>query len=716
MANVITTQDNTIVIVQASGITGRSGTPGPAGPTGSASTIAGPSGPAGSSGPAGPTGTASTVPGPTGPIGPSGPAGPTGSASTIAGPTGPIGPSGPAGPTGTASTVPGPTGPIGPSGPAGPTGSASTVPGPTGPIGPTGTASTVQGPTGPIGPSGPAGPTGAQGSAGQGGALYDSIPVNELVNDVWLFDTINRGISTDTSTFSSTTSEIIIAASSSNNQYYYTELSASEAGDGLIISDGSDLVRYKINSRITGSNTFTNFTSSSLLNISSSNNSTAFMPYPIYMESIDKLYILSGSTAGTNYGNRIRYWTASNPGVSAQLNSSFFYTPWIGRALNVTQSLFIHNSQTNQFIYLSSDSTSQISNSTTFQNTSPIPMAYGRGKVLIGKPHTRGKTIVDVDLSDLANPTLTIFEGTSAYYNFNGDVIGSGNNDHDTVYTIDSVYDSTNNTFYALDYNNFRGNFATCSISEITGSTSVNSGNLVIQGYKSCSLSFSDPYQGRSSATHDLAGRTMGIKESTSELFIYNRGEWFPGYVNNASIIKFDYSSGVTNGTFTKIIDITQPEGGLGNSNIDTQKSYGGLIYSEQNDVIVVGTYNTASSEGKVRVYEATPPYTLLQTIVGPFMTSTTTVTKEGIIIFPNGIDVNNRNSYVVLTPNIGDSETFVFNVSHYDYDPSITITPNNGNSIYAKLQLKDPVTTSPDGSKFRLTVANNGTLGTTEI
>ena len=75
--------------------------------------------------------------GPTGPQGNS-IVGPTGPASTVAGPTGP---------TGSASTTPGPTGPQGNS-ITGPTGPASTVAGPTGP---TGAASTVPGPTGPAG-------------------------------------------------------------------------------------------------------------------------------------------------------------------------------------------------------------------------------------------------------------------------------------------------------------------------------------------------------------------------------------------------------------------------------------------------------------------------------------------------------------------------------------------------------------------------------------
>jgi len=82
-------------------------------------------------GPTGPTGAASTVAGPTGSTGPTGP---TGDASTVAGPTGPTGTTGTGGPTGpTGASVTGPTGPTG----------AAGNNGPTGPTGPTGTGTNI---------------------------------------------------------------------------------------------------------------------------------------------------------------------------------------------------------------------------------------------------------------------------------------------------------------------------------------------------------------------------------------------------------------------------------------------------------------------------------------------------------------------------------------------------------------------------------------------
>jgi hypothetical protein len=126
----------------ATGPTGPSGAgfDGATGPTGPGGT--GPTGPVGAYGPTGNTG----LDGPTGPSGPAGPqgatgpigaygptgstglgaTGPTGAASTIAGPTGDTGPTGFTGPTGL-------TGPTGPS-ITGPSGTASNVTGPTGPM------------------------------------------------------------------------------------------------------------------------------------------------------------------------------------------------------------------------------------------------------------------------------------------------------------------------------------------------------------------------------------------------------------------------------------------------------------------------------------------------------------------------------------------------------------------------------------------------------
>lgn len=120
------------------------------GPTGPASTVAGPIGPTGA-GITGATGPASTVTGPQGPTGP-GITGPTGSIGGI-GPTGQIGPTG--------------LGGTGATGATGSTGPASTVTGPQGPTGATGAG--IQGATGPKGDTGSTGPTGRQGATGATG-------------------------------------------------------------------------------------------------------------------------------------------------------------------------------------------------------------------------------------------------------------------------------------------------------------------------------------------------------------------------------------------------------------------------------------------------------------------------------------------------------------------------------------------------------------------
>lgn len=149
--------------VNAGVIQGPTGSAGPTGATGAASTIAGPTGAtgaastvigptgstglAGATGATGPIGAASTVTGPTGSTGPTGATGLNGDT----GPTGPQGETGLTGPTGPVSNVVGPTGATGATGIAGSTGAtgpASTVVGPTGPTGATGAASNVTGPTG----------------------------------------------------------------------------------------------------------------------------------------------------------------------------------------------------------------------------------------------------------------------------------------------------------------------------------------------------------------------------------------------------------------------------------------------------------------------------------------------------------------------------------------------------------------------------------------
>jgi hypothetical protein len=120
----------------------------------------------------GPTGPASTVAGPTGPTG-AGITGSTGPASTVTGPTGATGPS-VTGATGNTGTT-GPTGQTGPTGIGGPgatgatgyTGPQSTVTGPQGPTGATGAG--IQGPTGAKGDTGLTGPTGQPGSTGATG-------------------------------------------------------------------------------------------------------------------------------------------------------------------------------------------------------------------------------------------------------------------------------------------------------------------------------------------------------------------------------------------------------------------------------------------------------------------------------------------------------------------------------------------------------------------
>ena len=118
-----------------------------------------------------------------------------------------------------------------------------------------------------------------------------------------------------------------------------------------------------------------------------------------------------------------------------------------------------------------------------------------------------------------------------------------------------------------------------------------------------------------------------------------------------------------------------------------------------------MGAYNLDTDAPLTYVYDASS-YTLLQTINDVMLTGASTMTETGTIV------TYDLDGYVKsLTPSSGDSEKFVYSVSYYNNDPAINIDASSGDTIYTKLQLKDPVATSPDGSKFRLTIGNDGAV-----
>ena len=154
---------------------------------------------------------------------------------------------------------------------------------------------------------------------------YDNIPVNETVNDVWYFAANNRGVATDSPTgFTPTTTQVTIAASSSNDVYYYDNFNSAVVGDGLIVSDNTNLVRYTIDGIAVNENLFSSYSTSSLSDLSYIS-TTAVPWYPIYMEDIDKIYIPSASNDATP--STIEAYTASNPqSPSEKVNNGFSYT------------------------------------------------------------------------------------------------------------------------------------------------------------------------------------------------------------------------------------------------------------------------------------------------------------------------------------------------------------------------------------------------------
>jgi len=206
------------------------------GPTGAASTVAGPQGPqgpqgeqgaSGSQGPAGQVGSTGSQ-GVQGLKGDKGDKGDTGADSTVAGPQGVVGPQGPQGPQGADSTVAGPTGPQGPQGA-------------TGPQGPQGADSIVAGPTGPQGDIGPQGPQGLQGEAGPLGIGIQG-PVGATGSQGPSGDVGNSGI-TDLSDVDTTT----VAPADGQALVWDNTASQWEPGDvgidGLVTTLDSDDIR-----------------------------------------------------------------------------------------------------------------------------------------------------------------------------------------------------------------------------------------------------------------------------------------------------------------------------------------------------------------------------------------------------------------------------------------------------------------------------------------
>ena len=539
---------------------------------------------------------------------------------------------------------------------------------------------------------------------------YDNIPVNETVNDVWYFAANNRGVATDTPTgFTPSTTQITIAASSSTDAYYYDNFNSAVVGDGLLVSDNVNLVRYTVDGVAVNENLFSSYSTSSLSDLSYIN--TTVVPwYPIYMEDLDKIYIPSASNDATP--STVGAYTASNPqSPSEKVNSGFSYGNWFGRALSISSSFFMTNkADGTSTIVLRSNTQSEVSTTVSIGN-SPSPLAYdGKSVALIGKPHDAKLALIAVDFSVPSSPTISRQSDYQSYF--------TGSFGREDFQVIDAAYDSTLDKFFVASTDYLA--VTELAIAQMTGSSDTSLGiGAPAEDYWISPIAIGDPFIGRSSAATDSNARTIGLNESTSTIYTYNKGDYRPSDQRDASIIAFDYSGA---GTFNEVI--TLPSASYGHVPISVlglsyiQRGYGGLLYSEANNTIVVGTYDHATTTPKVRVYDAASPYSLLQVIEGVWMNTACNITSEGNIVFVDGITRDG----VALIPNAGDSKTFTYTVSKYDYDPNTTIDLAEDANVYVKLQTKEIASTTVNtGSFYYSSSVSNNTItftqgdGTTE-
>ena len=578
--------------------------------------------------------------------------------------------------------------------------------GPQGPQGPDGADSTV------AGPQGPQGPAGAGGGGNSSGSLFDNIPVNELINDTWTFDAINRKILPNTTDiFSPSTTQIIIAASSSTSNYYYTELSASKTGDGLIISDNVSKMRYTINSFEVLDNTFENFSTSSLnVYYNPSLVQSGVFPNIVDLPDIEKVLVITGSTGGNVY--TVLHYSSSNPSDPAELvNSQYDNQLMFGFTTHISGGYFASGQSGGGKMRLrgsDGDVVDDFFNTIAWVNPMALGFSGSGEDLLFSARFNQTPTgTAHITTIDTASNPPQFGTNVSQWNGYSGMTYKNPSSNIALRASLDALWDESTKNFYHLLWSGDRS-YPTMSIAEVTSSLSSPSTDAPFKTYWG---QFSDP--GHGSAGDPWQGKTMA-GSLNSKLWIYNRGD--EGRSHTSSIIEFDYSSGAASGVYSEVISLSQTSGGdltwgYPNGSVDFYAwAYGGLMYSPSNNVLIAGAYNETDDKSVTYVYDA-GTYALLQTIDDVMLTCASTMTETGTIV------TYDLDGYVkVLTPSSGDSEKFVYNVSYYNNDPSINIDATSGDVIYTKLQLKDPITTSPDGSKFRLTVANNGTLGTTEI
>lgn len=557
---------------------------------------------------------------------------------------------------------------------------------------------------------------GVASNANRSGALFDNIPVNELINDTWTFNTTNRKILPNTSgKFTTSTNQITIAASSSAGNYYYTELSASKAGDGLVISDNTDKMRYTINSFSIVNNAFENFATSSIGgNYQAGQLQTNPLPNVVDLPGINKVLVLSGSSyVGAD---DVYHFTSSNVTTPGELVNSAYDNKSIIRATYVSGGFFASGQSGGDNMRLrGSDGNADdnwVSGVSFFMPFATGTSGSGEYLLFASKFNNSPNAHADIiKIDTTSNPAQFDSRVVNQWNGYTGMVYNNGSNVALQA-SLDGLWDESTKSFYHLLWSGDR-NYPTMSIAELTSSLADIGSPKTDAPFKTGWVQFSDPRHGLnipplSSVAAPFSGKTIA-GPSNSKLWIYNRGDGGKNYTS--SIIEFDYSSGISSGVYSEVISLSQTSNGdstWGYATGSLQYSYwvfGGLIYSPTNDVLVAGAYNVDEDAPVTYVYDASS-YTLLQTIDDVMLTGESTITETGTIVTydPDG-------TVKVLTPSSGDSEKFVYSVSYYDNDPSVNIVADSGDTIYTKLQLKDPVATSPNGNKWRLTIDNNGVV-----
>ena len=462
-------------------------------------------------------------------------------------------------------------------------------------------------------------------------------------------------------------------------------------------------MRYTINSFSIVNNTFENFSSASLdVYKNPSQLQSGVFPNIVDLPDIEKVLVVTGSIPIA-----IVHYSSSNVVDPPDLvNSNYTGGDMFGFTTHISGGYFAAGESGGGKMRLRNSLGNSVDDFySTLTFVEPMALGFsGSGDYLLFSSKFNN--------SPNCNSFITIMDTTSNPPQFGNAHVSSWNGYNGMTYgpnnyamraSLDAIWDESTKCFYHLVWSGDRTH-ASMSIAEVTSSYSNPYSDAT---FKTSTVQFSDP--GHGDTGDPWQGKTMA-GSSNGKLWVYNRGDGGRSYTS--SIIEFDYSSGMSSGVYSEVISLSQTSNGDSTWGYPTGSivqyyrwAFGGLMYSPTNDVLVVGAYNLDEDAPVTYVYDASS-YTLLQTINDVMLTMASTMTETGTIVT---YDID---GYVkALTPSSGDSEKFVYSVSYYNNDPAINIDASSGDTIYTKLQLKDPVATSPNGSKFRLTIGNDGAV-----